>query len=57
MVYGKDLAIILEDFEVNLRGIDILEQCQYHFDDQVFRMAKKILLRYFEPESEDDPLI
>lgn len=56
-MYGTDLAIILDDFEVNLRGIDILEQCQYHYDEEVFKMAKKILLRFFEPESDDDPLV
>lgn len=25
--YGQDLDVILQDFEVNLQGLDILERC------------------------------
>jgi hypothetical protein len=51
-IYGQ----MMMEFE-NLGGIDFLEQCQYHSDHEVYKMAQKLLLKYFEPDSEGEPLI
>ena len=47
--------MILE-FET-LGGIDALEECQVHSDHTVYKMAQRILLKYFEPDSDGDPIV
>lgn len=46
--FGADLGVILDKFEQSYGGVEKLEKCQYHFDDEVYRMAQKIILRFFE---------
>lgn len=38
-------------------GLDALESCQYHSDPQVYRMSQKILLKNFELDSDNEPII
>lgn len=55
--HGDVLDEILTVFEGELGGLDHLERCQYHPENSIYRLSKKILLKYFEREEETDQLI
>ena len=45
---------MIDKFEVE--GLDALENCQYHSDPQVYKMSQKILTKFFEIDSENEPI-
>jgi hypothetical protein len=54
--FGEVYAQMVLEFETH-GGIDALEECQFHCDHTVYKMSQKILLKYFEPDSEGHPII
>ena len=45
---------MLLNFETNLNGINILENCQLHHDSEIFKKTQKILIKYFQVDSEEE---
>jgi hypothetical protein len=54
--FGSVFQKLVMEFE-SLGGLDALEECQFHCDHMVFKMSQKILLKYFEPDSDGQPLL